>query len=163
MLSAGDPAPDFTLPDQDKQPVTLRDLRGSPVMLVFFPLAFSSICTRELCELRDDYAAYERRGVTVLGISVDSTYALRAWRRDQHYTNRFLSDRWPPGKVARSYGVWNEALGHADRGTFILDADGIVRYLVHNPPNVARAEPAYLAALDAMGLGPGAISGAGAR
>ncbi|MGC8633862.1 MAG: peroxiredoxin [Candidatus Limnocylindrales bacterium] len=162
MLSVGDPAPDFTLPDQDKQPVTLHDLRGKPVMLVFFPLAFSSICTRELCELRDDYAAYERRGVTVLGISVDSTYALRAWQRDQHYTNRFLSDRWPAGEVARRYGVWNETLGHADRGTFILDADGIVRYLVHNPPNVARDEAAYLAALDAMGAGPSGSPGAGA-
>ena len=79
MPSVGEHAPDFTLPNQDKQPVTLSDLHGRPIMLVFFPLAFSTTCTAELCAIRDDYAAYERRGVTVLGISVDSTHALRAW------------------------------------------------------------------------------------
>ena len=149
--AVGDHAPDFTLRDQDKEPVTLSDLRGGPVMLVFFPLAFSSTCTRELCEIRDDFGAYERRGVTVLGISVDSTYALRAWRQDQGYRNRFLSDRWPVGAVAKLYGVWNEKDGQADRGTFILDADGVVRYAVHNPSSQARDEAAYVAALDAMG------------
>jgi mycoredoxin-dependent peroxiredoxin len=156
MVSVGERAPDFTLPDQDKNPVSLSDLRGGPVMLVFFPLAFSSTCTSELCAIRDDYAAYERRGVTVVGISVDSTYALRAWRKDQHYEHRFLSDRWPVGQVAKLYGVWNERDGKADRGTFILDADGIVRYAVHNPSGQARDETAYIAALDAMRAGEGA-------
>jgi peroxiredoxin len=152
MLAVGDPAPDFTLLDQDKQPLTLSDLRGGPVMLVFFPLAFSSTCTRELCEIRDDFGAYERRGVTVLGISVDSTHALRAWRREQGYANRFLSDRWPVGAVAKLYGVWNEKDGQADRGSFILDAEGVVRYAVRNPSSQARDEAAYVAALEAMGL-----------
>jgi len=150
--AVGDPAPDFTLPDQDKQPVTLGDLRGGPVMLVFFPGAFSSTCTRELCEIRDDFDAYEKRGVTVLGISTDSTHALRAWRREQRYAHRFLSDRWPVGATAKLYGAWNEADGQAERGTFILDADGVVRYAVHNPSSQAREEAAYVAALDAMGL-----------
>ncbi len=150
MPAIGDLAPDFTLPDQDKQPVTLSDLRGRPVMLVFFPLAFSSTCTGELCAIRDDWDAYERRGVTVLGISVDSTYALRAWRQDQHYGNRFLSDRWPVGRAAKLYGVWSEEQGFAERGTFILDAGGVVRYAVHNPSSVARDEAAYVTALDAI-------------
>ncbi len=152
LPAVGDLAPDFTLRDQDKQPITLSDLRGEPVMLVFFPLAFSSICTRELCEIRDDFGAYEQRGATVLGISVDSTYSLRAWRQDQGYRNRFLSDRWPAGAVAKLYGVWNEEQGQADRGTFILDAAGVVRYAVHNPASQARDEAAYVAALDAMGV-----------
>ena len=156
MPSVGEHAPDFTLPDQDKQPVTLSDLHGRPTMLVFFPLAFSTTCTAELCAIRDDYAAYERRGVTVLGISVDSTHALRAWRRDQGYSNTFLSDRWPVGQVAKLYGVWNERDGQADRGTFILDADGVVRYAVHNPSNQARDEATYVAALDAMARAGGA-------
>ena len=151
MASVGERAPDFTLQDQDKMPVSLNDLRGRPLMLVFFPGAFSSTCTEELCAIRDDYAAYERRGVTVLGISVDSVHALRAWRNDQRYQHRFLSDRWPVGQVAKLFGVWNEQVGQADRATFIIDAAGIVRYAVHNPSNQPRDETAYVAALDAMG------------
>jgi peroxiredoxin len=150
MPRVGELAPNFSLRDQDKEPATLSDLRGRPVMLVFFPAAFSSTCTRELCEIRDDFSAYEQRGVTVLGISVDSTYALRAWRQAQGYRNLFLSDRWPVGAVAKLYGVWNEDAGQADRGTFILDAEGIVRYAVHNSSNQARDEGAYVAALEAM-------------
>ena len=152
MSLVGDLAPDFTLLDQDKEPVTLSALRGSPVMLVFFPGAFSSTCTRELCEIRDDFAAYEQRGVTVLGISVDSTHALRAWKQAQGYPNRFLSDRWPVGVVAKLYGVWNEEVGQADRGTFILDAAGIVRHAVHNPSSQARDESSYVGALETMAL-----------
>ncbi len=153
MPRVGELAPDFSLPDQDKEPATLSDLRGRPVMLVFFPAAFSSTCTRELCEIRDDFSAYEQRGVTVLGISVDSTHALRAWREAQGYRNRFLSDRWPVGAVTKLYGVWNEDAGQADRGTFILDAEGFVRFAVHNSSNQARDEGAYVAALEAMGAG----------
>ncbi len=148
MPEVGELAPDFTLPDQDKQPVTLSDLRGRPVMLVFYPLAFSSTCQGELCTIRDDFDAYEDRGVTVLGISVDSTNALRAWKEQQGFRHRFLSDRLPTGRVARLYGVWNEDNQYADRGTFILDATGVIRYKVHNPPGQARDESAYVAALD---------------
>jgi peroxiredoxin len=150
MPRIGEIAPDFTLQDQDKESVTLSGLRGRPVMLVFFPLAFSGTCTKELCAIRDDFSAYEKRGVTVVGISVDSTHALRAWRRDQGYTHTFLSDRWPVGEVAKLYGVWNEAKGYADRGTFILDADGVVRWSVHNSPDDARDEAAYIAAIDSL-------------
>jgi peroxiredoxin len=88
----------------------------------------------------------------VLGISVDSTHVLRAWRDAQGYRHRFLSDRWPVGAVARLYGVWNERDGQAERGTFILDAAGVVRYAVHNPASQARDEGAYVAALGAMGV-----------
>ena len=151
MPEVGDRAPDFTLPDHEKVAFTLSELRGRTVMLVFFPLAFSSTCTGELCAIRDDFSAYERRGVTVIGVSVDSTYALAAWRREQLYPVRFLSDRWPLGEVARLYGVWNEQKGYADRATFIVDGDGIVRYRVHNPPERARDEAGYVTALDAMG------------
>ena len=151
MPRIGELAPDFTLRDQDKETVTLSDLRGGLVMLVFFPGAFSSTCTRELCAIRDDFSAYERRGVTVLGISVDSTHALQAWRQAQGYPTRVLSARWPVGAVAQLYGVWNEDSGQADRGTFILDAEGVVRYAVHNPSNQARDEGAYVSALEAMG------------
>ncbi len=153
MPNVGEQAPDFTLPDQDKQPMTLGELRGRPVLLVFFPLAFSSTCQGELCAIRDDYRAYESRGVTVLGISVDSTYALRAWRREQGYGHRLLSDRWPLGEVIRRYGAWNEEKGYANRASFLVDPDGIVRWAVVNDPDHPRDEAAYVQAIDALGLG----------
>ena len=153
MPDIGERAPDFTLFDQDKVAFTLSLLQGRTVMLVFFPLAFSSTCTGELCAIRDDFRAYERRGATVIGVSVDSTYALGAWKREQGYQVRFLSDRWPLGEVIKLYGVWNEAKGYADRATFIVDPAGIVRYRVHNPPEQARDEAAYVVALDALGAG----------
>ena len=158
MPEVGDTAPDFTLPDQDKQPVTLSDLRGGPVMLVFYPLAFSSTCQGEMCAIRDDFDAYERRGVTVLGISIDSTNALRAWREQQGFRHRLLSDRVPTGRVARLYGVWNEENQYAERGTFILDAQGIIRYKVHNPSSKARDESAYVTALDDVLAGSASIT-----
>jgi peroxiredoxin len=156
MPAIGDVAPDFSLPDQDKELVNLGALRGRPVLLVFFPLAFSSTCQRELCAIRDDFGAYEARGVTVLGVSVDSTYALRAWRRDQGFTHRLLSDRWPLGEVIRRYGAWNEQKGHADRASFLVDEDGVIRWMVHNSPDDAREEAAYVRAIDMLvGGAPG--------
>ena len=150
MPDVGEVAPDFTLSDQDKEPLQLASLRGRPVLLVFFPLAFSSTCQGELCAIRDDWSAYERRGVTVIGISVDSTYALRAWRREQGYGHRLLSDRWPVGRVIRRYGAWNEEKGYANRSSFLLDADGVVRWAVHNSPDEARDEAAYIRAIDRL-------------
>ena len=153
MPAVGEVAPDFTLPDQDKEAVTLGHLRGRPVLLVFFPLAFSSTCQRELCAIRDDFSEYEARGVTVLGVSVDSTYALRAWRREQAYAHRLLSDRWPLGQVIRRYGAWNEQKGYADRASFLLDDEGVIRWMVHNSPDDAREEAAYIRAIDGLVVG----------
>ena len=150
MPEIGEIAPDFTLLDQDKAPVTLSTLRGRPVLLVFYPLAFSSVCTGEMCAIRDDWSEFERRGVRVLGVSVDSTHVLRAWRREQGFAHDFLSDRWPTGAVAKLYGTWDEANGYAARGSFLIDADGVVRGAWRTQGSVPRDLHAYLDGLDAL-------------
>jgi peroxiredoxin len=150
MTTVGELAPDFTLPDQEKRPVTLSELRGTPVLLVFYPLAFSGVCTGEMCAIRDDWSAFAQRGVRVLGISVDSTHALAAWRREQGFAHDFLSDRWPTGAVAKLYGVWNEEHGYADRGSFLIDTDGVLRATWRTVGPVPRDLAAYLEGLDAL-------------
>jgi peroxiredoxin len=130
--------------------VHLADLRGKPVLLVFFPFAFSGICTSELCELRDNIEEFEHAGVTVLGISCDATHALRAWSEQQGFTFGLLSDFWPHGETARAFGVLDENHGLALRGSFLIDADGLVRWSVVNPPGQARDFEGYRAALAAL-------------
>lgn len=146
----GELAPDFTLVDTHGTPVTLSALRGTPVALVFVPFAFSGICTGELCELRDNLAAFERAGVRLLAISCDAMFSLRAWAEQDGYTFDLLSDFWPHGEVARAYGVLDEERGLALRGSFLLDADGVVRWSVVNPRGQARDLAGYLGAIEAL-------------
>lgn len=127
----GQPAPDFTLRDENNQPVTLSQLRGQPVVLFFYPLDFSPVCTTEMCTVRDDYSDFEATGARVFGISRDSVYAHRAFKESQGLKQTLLSDM--SGTVARQYGVWNEQANLAERGTFIIDRDGIVRWSSHGP------------------------------
>ncbi len=149
-LQVGAPAPDFTLPGAAGEPVRLSSLRGSPVVLVFYPYAFSGTCTGELCELRDNIAAFDEAGVTLLGISCDPAHSLRVFREQEGYSFDLLSDFWPHGAVARSYGVFDEAGGMAIRGSFLVDAEGIVRWAVVNPRGQARPLAAYREALAAL-------------
>src|SRR3712207_1703098 len=118
-LSVGDAAPEFSLPDQDKQAVSLADLRGTPVLLVFYPFAFSGICTGELCQLRDELATYTDAGVRVLALSTDPVFSLKAWKAQEGFDFPLLSDFWPHGAVAQVYGVFNDKAGMALRGTFL--------------------------------------------
>ena len=149
-VSVGDVAPEFSLPDQDKQVVSLADLRGTPVLLVFYPFAFSGICTGELCEIRDNLAVFREGNVQVLGISCDPVHALRAYAEQQGYQFPLLSDFWPHGAVAKAYGVFAEDVGRADRGTFLIDTDGVVRWSVVNPAGEARPLDAYREAVAAL-------------
>ena len=126
-IRVGQEAPDFTLPDENRQSVSLRDFRGRPVMIVFFPFAFSPVCQGEFCTIRDEWAGFEQAGATVLAISRDSVHSLRAWKEQQGFKHPLLSDM--KGEVARLYGDWNEAAGFAERLTVILDKDGKVTYL----------------------------------
>ena len=119
-LSVGDTAPDFSLPDQDKQVVSLAELRGAPVLVVFYPFAFSGICTGELCQLRDELAVYTDAGVRVVAVSTDPTFTLKAWREQQGFEFPLLSDFWPHGATAQAYGVFNDKAGMALRGTPVL-------------------------------------------
>ena len=124
----GDLAPDFTLPDVHDTPVTLSELRGGPVAVVFFPFAFSGICSSELCELRDNLEDFEAAGVRLLAVSCDPMFALRAWGEREGFGLDLLSDFWPHGAAARAYGVFAEENGAAVRGSFLVDADGVVRW-----------------------------------
>src|SRR3712207_336496 len=142
-LSVGDVAPEFTLPDQDRQVVSLADLRGTPALLVFYPFAFSRICTGELCQLRDELATYTDAGVEVLAISTDTVFSLKAWREDQDFDFRLLSDFWPHGAVAQAYGVFNEKSGMALRGTFLVDAEGRIAFTEVNQLGDARVQSGW--------------------
>ncbi|HYH26950.1 MAG TPA: peroxiredoxin [Blastococcus sp.] len=142
-LSVGDRAPEFSLPDQDKQVVSLADLRGTPVLLVFYPFAFSGLCTGELCQLRDELADYTDAGVRVLAISTDPVFSLKAFQAKEGFDFPLLSDFWPHGDVAKAYGVFNEKAGMAVRGTFLVDADGAIAFAEVNAPGDAREQTGW--------------------
>lgn len=148
--AVGDVAPDFTLNDTHGTPVRLSELRGTPVVLVFLPFAFSGTCTGELCELRDNFAAFDRAGVRLFAVSCDPMYSLRAWAEAEGYQFDLLSDFWPHGEAARAYGVFDEVRGRARRGSFLIDAEGVVRWSVVNPGGEARDLAGYLAAVAAL-------------
>lgn len=126
-IEVGQEAPDFELKDPAGEVVKLSSFRGEKaVALVFYPFTFTGVCEGELCSLRDDYSAFEDAGVQVLAVSCDSRFAQKLWAEQQGYQFPVLSDFWPHGEVARAYGVFNEALGCANRATFLIDADGVV-------------------------------------
>ena len=144
----GELAPDFTLRDQHGQQVTLSDLVGTQhVVLVFYPFAFSGICTGELTEIRDHLENFESEEVQVLCISCDPVFALRGWADKEGYFFPLLSDFWPHGAVARAYGVFNEQRGMPSRGTFLIDREGIVRWTLLNGPGQVRDFTDYHRAL----------------
>ncbi len=144
MVDVGDEAPDFELPDQDRQPVRLSSFRGDRnVVLVFYPLSFTGTCQGELCAIHDSIEDFSGHDVVTLAVSVDSTAVHKKWADEQHYAFPLLADFWPHGDVARSYGVLQEDLGLALRGTFIIDKAGTVAYkVVHAIPD-ARDQDAY--------------------
>jgi mycoredoxin-dependent peroxiredoxin len=148
-LAAGDQAPDFTLQDQNGQEQTLSGFRGERnVLVVFYPLAFSGICTGELNKLRDDLAEFA--DVQVLAVSVDSVYALRAWSEQEGYHFPLLADFWPHGKVAQDYGVFNDKAGMANRGTFLVDTGGVIRFAEMKGPGEPRDQTVWKEALAAL-------------
>ncbi len=134
----GHPAPAFELNDQNGRTVSLAGLRGRAVLLVFVPFAFSDTCTNELVDLRDAPDLRDRDDLEVLVVSCDSMYTLKAWADTHGYRSLMLSDFWPHGDISRDYGVFNPRKGLATRGTFLIDADGVVRWAVVNPTGEAR-------------------------
>ncbi|GLV50791.1 peroxiredoxin [Thermobispora bispora] len=146
-VEVGQVAPDFELKDQHGTPVKLSGLRGKKVVLVFYPLAFTPVCHGELTAIRDELVGALPDDARVLTVSVDSMFSHRAWAEQEGFTFPLLSDFWPHGAVARAYGVFDEGRGVAQRGTFIIDAEGVVRWKVVNPPGEPRDIAAYLKAL----------------
>ena len=148
ILGPGIVAPDFALPNQFGQTVRLGDFCGiRAVTLVFFPLAFSRTCEGELCELRDNIEIFADSGSELIAVSVDSKHALRAWAEEQRYEFTLLADFWPHGAVARTYGAFLEERGYADRATFVVDVDGVIRASFATAPGEARTLDQYRAAL----------------
>ena len=154
MLDVGNQAPDFTLKDQNHQPVTLssyRDVRN--VLLVFFPLAFTGICQGELDEIRDHLPEYENDDTATLAISVGPPPTHKIWAIQSGFTFPVLSDFWPHGAVSQAYGVFNEDAGVANRGTFVVDRAGIVRFAEMKQPGERRDQSVWTDALKALQSG----------
>jgi peroxiredoxin len=144
-IEVGKEAPDFTLRDESSQPVRLKDLRGNPVVLVFFPADFSPVCTGEMCSYRDDYSHFQAKGARVFGISRDSVWAHKAFKESLGLKYGLLSDA--KGEVARLYETWNEDLALAERLTVVLDKDGVIRYVTRSELLKPRDHREALAAL----------------
>jgi peroxiredoxin len=148
-VEVGSEAPDFTLRDERGEQVSLSSLRGGNVVLVFFPAAFSGICTKELHTATDLADRYDAAGARVYGISVDSPYALRAWKRAEGLNAELLSDFHPKGAVAEAYGAYIPEAGVATRATYVIDKDGKVAHKTINHPGEQRDQEAIIEALAA--------------
>lgn len=145
------PAPDFELKDNHGRTVKLSDFRGEKnVVLLFYPFAFTGVCTGELCALRDELPNFENDDVQLLAVSNDSIHTLRVFAEQEGLEYPLLSDFWPHGATSRAYGVFDEGKGCAVRGTFIIDKEGVVRWTVVNGLPDARDLNDYIKALDSL-------------
>jgi peroxiredoxin len=148
VVEVGQPAPDFELRDQHARVHALSSYAGRRrVVLVFYPFAFTGVCTGELCAVRDELSMFQNDTTAVLAVSCDPVASLRVFADGEQLDYPLLSDFWPHGAVARSYGVFNDTIGAAERGTFITDLDGIVRWSVRTALGEARDVGAYAKAL----------------
>jgi peroxiredoxin len=144
-VEVGQEAPDFKLRNEALQEVTLSSLRGKPVVLFFFPAAFSPFCTTEACAYRDDTSLFEDKGAVIYGISRDGPFALKAWKQQENLPYGLLSDF--KGDVAKLYGCWNEVAAIAERLTVVIDKDGKITYVEHNGPGQIRDQKKALEAV----------------
>jgi peroxiredoxin len=133
MIEAGQQAPGFTLRDQDGKEVSLSDFRGKTVVLVFYPLDFSPVCTDQLSVYQQVLGELDQRGVELVGISVDSAFTHKAFREHLGLTMPLLADFHPKGEVARAYGVWDEQWGSANRALVMVGPDGEVKWAYRAP------------------------------
>lgn len=146
-LVVGQEAPDFKLKNSDGEEVSLSSFRGKKVVLVFFPFAFTGICTAELCAIRDNADDFKDEETVVLSISCDSAPTLKNFKEQENFNHILLSDFWPHGEASRTYGVFLEERGMATRGTFVIDREGVIQWLVINEPGAARNTADYREAL----------------
>jgi peroxiredoxin len=150
-LATGQAAPDFTLKNQHGESISLRDFAEMQhVVIVFYPFAFSGVCTGELCEIRDSIADFTESNAVVLALSCDSMFALRVFGEREGLEFHLLSDFWPHGEVSKAYGVFDEVLGCSGRATFIVDRSGVLRWYVENEIPQARNLDDYLKVLDSL-------------
>jgi peroxiredoxin len=152
VIAAGEPAPDFTLRNQDGRKVSLSDFRGRRVLLVFYPLDFSPVCSDQLSLYQEVKPEIEARGVELVGISVDHGFAHKAFQEKLGIDTTLLADFEPKGEVARAYGAYIERIGHANRSLVLVDPEGVVEW-VHESPTPLEIPGANLIfdALEAIG------------
>jgi peroxiredoxin len=150
-IQVGEKAPDFELKDNHGRAVQLSDFRGRQnVVLLFYPFAFTGVCTGELCDLRDNLPKFSDRDTQLLAVSNDSIHTLRVFAEQEGLEYPLLSDFWPHGETSRAYGVFDEDKGCAVRGTFVIDKEGVVRWTVVNGLPDARDLNEYVKALDTL-------------
>lgn len=150
-VEVGAKAPDVSLKNQHGETVSLSDFKGEKsVVLLFYPFAFTGVCTGELCALRDELPRFVNDQVQLLAVSNDSPFALRVFAEQEGLEYPLLSDFWPHGEVSRAYGVFDEEKGCAVRGTFIIDKEGVVRWTVVNDLPDARDLNDYLKAVETL-------------
>jgi peroxiredoxin len=150
-LSVGIVAPDFELKDQHGAKISLSSFKGAKnVVVLFIPFAFTGTCTGELCAIRDDLAAFQNDDVQVIAISCDSPFTQKVFAEQEGYKFPVLADFWPHGAAAKAYQIFNEDLGCALRGTFIIDKSGVIRWAVVNGLGDARNNGDYKAAIAAL-------------
>ncbi len=150
-LIIGDQAPEFELVNQHGETVKLSDFRGNKaVVVVFYPLSFSGICTGELCELRDNIGMFKNDKVELLAISVDSKYVQKQFAEHEGYDFSVLADFWPHGAVAEKYGVFLADAGISNRATFVINKDGEISAKFITAPGQARSLGEYQRALEAI-------------
>jgi len=150
-IEVGQPAPAFELPDQEGAPSSLVDLAGSKSLIVFIPFPFTGICDGEVCAIRDDIGALGDLDARIIVITCHAKPTNARWATEHGIDFPVLSDFWPHGEVARAYGVFDERVGVANRTTFVLDGEGIVRDVIASGSlGTAREHDAYAAALEAV-------------
>jgi peroxiredoxin len=152
MIAAGEPAPEFTLRNQDGEKVSLSDFRGRKVMLVFYPLDFSPVCSDQLSIYQEVKPQITEQGVELVGISVDHGFAHKAFQEKLGIDTQLLADFEPKGEVARAYGAYIEKVGHSNRSLVLIDKEGVVEW-VHESPTPLEIPGANLIfdALEAVG------------
>ncbi len=150
-LAVGQPLPAFSARNQHGARVSLADLTGTPVAVVFYPWAFSGICRTELAALRDGREHLDALGLRVLAISCDATFSLRAYADAERIEFDLLSDHWPHGALARAFGVFDERAGCALRGSFLADRQGVISWRQVKAIGEARDLGDLIAAAQARG------------
>ena len=150
-IAVGAQAPDFSLRDQNNEIVSLAQFRGEKaVLLVFYPLAFTGTCTGELIALRDDAQHFSSANVQAVTVSVDSQYSHKIFAEREGFEFPLLADFWPHGGVASAYGVFNDKTGFANRGTFLIDKDGTVRFTEEYTAGHARDPQVWVQEVDKL-------------
>jgi len=125
-LAIGTTAPEFTLLNQEREPVSLDDLKGSRSVIVFIPFAFTRTCESELCQIRDEYSMFDEAQARVVAITCNTLHANKVWSDQQGFQFDILSDWWPHGAVSRKYETFNEGYGYPERTTYFLDDDAVI-------------------------------------